>query len=61
MNEFIVKIMLFIRQIINCLNLLKTIQKCIYLSKTQTVKLPACSSNYIQRPYINPLIDYKIT
>ena len=46
MNEFIVKIMLFIRQIINCLNLLKPIQKCIYLSKTQTVKLPAYSSNY---------------
>ena len=47
MNEYFVKIMLIIRHIINCLNLLKPIQKYIYLLKAKTVKLPTC--NRLQR------------
>ena len=56
--------MLFIKQIINCLNLLKPIQKYKYLSETQTVKL---SANLIVIAIttigqnINPRIYYKIT
>ena len=54
--------MLFIRQIINCLNLLKPRQK--YICICQKLKLISCQlviAITTKRPHINPHIDYKIT